>query len=187
MVLRVSYPEAYPDVAPDLDLTTAHNAKKYDHFDVHEDKTQLLQALQPTIEENLGMPMIFTLVTTLKENAESLITDRLQAVVKIKEAKAAEAEAEENRKFQGAAVTRESFVEWMTKFKAEMAEEEQRQQEAREAEEKKKRVTQKEKKLTGRELWERGIAQGGDEEDSEEEEADAKTLVDGVSELNVKQ
>ncbi|KAB8527802.1 hypothetical protein FH972_025453 [Carpinus fangiana] len=190
MVLRVSYPETYPDIAPDLELTTAPNARKYDHFDVQAEKAQLLDGLQPTIEENLGMPMIFTLVTTLKENAEALITERLEMAQKEKEAEALKAEEEENRKFQGEAVTKESFLTWMDGFKKEVAAEEKRLQEEKELEEKKKRVAQKEKKLTGRELWERGIAKGGDEDeeddDGDEGDEDPPPPYEDVAKMSVR-
>ncbi|RMD39195.1 hypothetical protein DV735_g5934, partial [Chaetothyriales sp. CBS 134920] len=79
ILLNVSYPESYPEVAPHLDLSSPSNAAKHPFLDVASDKAALLEGLQPTIEESLGMAMIFTLVTTLKESAEQLIIDRQQA------------------------------------------------------------------------------------------------------------
>lgn len=81
-------------------------------LDIQEDKAQLLEALQPTIEENMGMAMVFTLVSFLKESAELLMAERANAVQAQKEVEAAKAEEEENRKFQGTAVTPQSFLEW---------------------------------------------------------------------------
>ncbi|KAG9665928.1 hypothetical protein KCU60_g23093, partial [Aureobasidium melanogenum] len=49
-------------------------------------------------------------------------------------------------------------LEWSRKFKEEMAEAKKKAEEQREAEEKKKRGGKEEKKMTGRELWESGIA-----------------------------
>ncbi|KAI9670547.1 MAG: hypothetical protein M1831_005767 [Alyxoria varia] len=169
LVLRVQYPEAYPDIAPDLDLSTLPNAPKHDNLDVHDDKPRLLEALQATIEENLGMAMVFTLVSALKENAESLIAERLQVVQAEKDKEAAKAEEEEDRKFHGESVTRESFLAWRETFQNEMEELERRRQEDKEAEDKKKKVPKEEKKLTGRELWEKGLA-GKMEEDDEGED-----------------
>ncbi|KKZ68444.1 hypothetical protein EMCG_05903 [[Emmonsia] crescens] len=159
LILQVSYPPQYPDVAPGLELSTPPNAPKHPHFDIQEDRARLLESLQSTIEENMGMAMIFTIVDMLKEGAELLISERQAAVQALKEMESAKAEEEENRKFHGTVVTRQSFLEWRDKFQKEMEELEQRKQEEKEADDKKKKATGKEeKKLTGKELWERGLA-----------------------------
>ncbi|KAK4944225.1 Protein gir2 [Elasticomyces elasticus] len=172
LLLNVTYPEAYPDVAPHLDVTTPPNAEKHPQLDIQEDKAQLLDALQPTIEDSLGMAMVFTLVTTLKEAAETLISDRLRQAEAIKEVAARQKEEEENRKFHGALVTRERFLEWREKFRKDMEEKERRQREEEEAEDKKKRGPKgEEKKLSGRQLWERGLVGKIDEEDIDGDDA----------------
>ncbi|EEH40799.2 hypothetical protein PAAG_02775 [Paracoccidioides lutzii Pb01] len=159
LILQVSYPPQYPDVAPDLELFSTPNAPKHPHFDIQEDRDRLLESLQTTIEENMGMAMIFSLVDMLKEGAELLISERQAAVRALKEMEAAKAEEEENRKFHGPGVTRESFLEWRSRFQKEIEELERRTREEREAEDKKKKSAAKEeKRLTGKELWERGLA-----------------------------
>lgn len=167
IILRVSYPEAYPDIAPDLDIGAPPNAPKHKDLDVQDDKARLLDNLQPTIEENMGMAMVFTLVSTLKDSAEVLIGERQQAEQALQEVERAKVEAEENKKFQGTAVTRESFLDWRRKFVEEMVEEERRKKEERELEDKKKRIPKEEKKLSGKQLWERGLAGRGEEEEVE--------------------
>ncbi|OAX84132.1 hypothetical protein ACJ72_01498 [Emergomyces africanus] len=159
LILQVTYPPQYPDVAPHLELSAPPNAPKHPHFDIHEDRDRLLDSVQSTVEENMGMAMIFAIVDMLKEGAELLISERQAAVQALKEMESAKAEEEENRKFHGTAVTRESFLAWRDKFQREMAELERRKQEEQEADDKKKKVTGKEeKKLTGKELWEKGLA-----------------------------
>ncbi|EXJ85041.1 hypothetical protein A1O3_05716 [Capronia epimyces CBS 606.96] len=181
ILLNVTYPEAYPDVAPHLDLTSPPNAPKHPQFDVSVDKAQLLDALQPTIEDSLGMAMIFTLVTTLKDAAEVLISDRIRQVEEVKEIELRKKEEEENRKFHGTQVTRERFLEWREKFRKEMEEKERKQREEEEADEKKKKgIKVEEKKLTGRQLWERGLVGKVDEEDFDGDDA-----VVGVEKLKV--
>ena len=172
LILRVKYPETYPDVPPDLDLSNPHNAPKYEFLDLHEDKTRLLDSLQPTIKENLGMAMVFALLSTLKEKVESLISERQQVEQAAKDKEAAKAEEEENRKFHGSAVTRVSFFEWHAKFKKEMEYLENKKLEEKDAEDKKKRVVKEEKKLTGRELWERGLAGKVEEDEAEDASPD---------------
>lgn len=113
------------------------------------------------------MAMVFTLVSTLKDNVESLISERLGAEQVAKDQEAAKAEEEENKKFHGSAVTRKSFLEWQAKFKIEVEVLERKQQEEREAEDRKKRIPREEKKMTGRELWERGLAGKLEEEDED--------------------
>ncbi|QKX55804.1 uncharacterized protein TRUGW13939_02902 [Talaromyces rugulosus] len=173
LILQISYPEAYPDVAPDLEISTPPNAPKHSRFDVQEDKAHLMEALQPSIEENLGMAMVFTLVSTMKEAAENLIMDRVTSEKNAREKEIAKAEEEENRKFQGTLVNKEKFLEWREGFRKELEEEEQRLREEKEAEEKKKKTSAREEtKLTGRQLWERGLAGKGDyDEDGDDDVA----------------
>ncbi|KAJ5297642.1 hypothetical protein N7508_007891 [Penicillium antarcticum] len=170
IILEVSYPEAYPDVAPDLNISSPHDAPKHPRLDVQEDRDQLLQSLEPTIEENMGMAMVFTLVSALKENAETLVTERANEAQAEKDKVAAKREEEENRKFHGTPVTIESFLEWSTKFKKEIEDEETRLREEKEADDKKKKTTVKEeKKLTGRQLWEKGLVGKGDYDEDEDD------------------
>lgn len=111
--------------------------------------------------------MVFALVTVLKDSAELLISERQNAKQALADMEAAKAEEEENKKFQGEAVTRESFIRWREAFRKEMEEKQKREEEEREAEEKKKKGPKEERKLTGKELWQQGLAKGGadDEED----------------------
>ncbi|KAK7528366.1 ubiquitin-conjugating enzyme/RWD-like protein [Phyllosticta citriasiana] len=174
-LLRVSYPEAYPDVGPDLDILAAPNTPKHPHLDLSEDKPALLSALEPTVEENLGMAMVFTLVSALKEAAEQLVMDRRNAAAEAHDAEMRKAEEAENAKFMGERVTRERFLEWREKFYKEMAEKERKEAEEKMMEDAKKRKGaggggsgSGEKKLTGRQLWERGLAGKGEDEEEDD-------------------
>ena len=118
------------------------------------------------------MAMVFTLVSTLKEAAEQLIIERQGAVQAQRDKEAARAEEEENRKFHGTAVTRDSFLAWREKFRAEMTERGQREREEKEAEDKRKKGGKvEEKKISGRQLWETGLAGKGEDEDEAGEDA----------------
>lgn len=183
ILLSVQYPEAYPDEAPRLDITQPPNSPKHPHLNIQDDKARLLEALEPSIEENLGIAMVFTLVSTLKDAAELLVSERLQAVQAIQDHEAAKAEEEENRKFEGEKVTVETFLKWREGFRREIEEaKEKARLEAEEAEKKKRGPkADKEKQLTGKQLWEMGIA--GKNVD-EEDEGDAMDL-DKMRELKV--
>lgn len=139
---------------------------RYSYLDIQEDKARLLSALDDIIEENMGMAMVFTLVSTLKDGAELLISERQAAAQAIKDVAAAQAEEEENRKFHGTAVTRESFLEWRARFRKEMEEEENKKREEKEAEDR-KRKAKADDRLTGRQLWEKGLVGKVDEDEDE--------------------
>lgn len=119
------------------------------------------------------MAMVFTLFSTLKDSAELLVSERQQAVQAQRDFEAAKVEEEENRKFHGTAVTRDSFLAWRDKFRKEMEDVEKRKADEQQAEDKKKRVKEEGIKMTGRELWERGMVGKVDEDDEDEDGVDA--------------
>lgn len=121
--------------------------------------------------------MVFTLVTVLKDSAELLISERQNAKQALADMEAAKAEEEENRKFQGQQVTRESFLKWREEFRNEMEEKKRIAEEEKEAEDKKKRILKEERKLTGKELWQQGLVGKGDDE-GEDEGADLQAMKD---------
>jgi hypothetical protein len=182
MLLSVKYPENYPDEPPILDLLAPQNGPQNDLFSVPEHKDALLQGLDATIEENLGMAMVFTLVSSLKEAAEQVIMDGKQAEEKAREEAALAAEREENKKFHGTPVTPETFIKWRADFLKEMEELRQKEEEERLAELKKARIKEP-VKLSGRQLWERGLAGKADAEEGDEDD----TPADGIEKLTVEE
>ncbi|KAI0450665.1 RWD domain-containing protein [Xylaria acuta] len=166
LILHVRYPDAYPDEAPILDLSPLANAPPHPRFSVSADKARLLKGLEDTIQENLGMAMVFTLVATLTELAEQLMTDRKEAAERVREEVLLAAEREENKKFHGTPVTPETFLKWRDDFMREMEEQRQREEEERLAELKKAKVKEA-PRLTGKQLWERGLVGKGDDDEEE--------------------
>ncbi|KAI5839839.1 RWD domain-containing protein [Morchella snyderi] len=168
--LHVTYPPTYPDTPPDLDLTI-DAASPPSSLSFPTDKDTLLSTLADTATENLGMAMVFTLATTLKDAAEELLASRAQAVESRREERLRAEEEREMEKFRGTLVTRERFVEWLAGFRAEEEEKRRAAVAAREEEEKGKRGTGvKEKRLTGRQLYERGLVGGTDDAEDVEED-----------------
>jgi hypothetical protein len=163
----VRYPEEYPDKAPLLELAAPQNSTPHHYLNVAEDKEQLLQGLEATVEENLGMAMVFTLVSALKEAAEQLVEERKEIAAKVQEEAVLAAEREENKKFHGTPVNRETFLKWREGFLKEMEEARIKEEEERAAELKKARIKEP-TKLTGKQLWERGLATAGQEEVDED-------------------
>lgn len=172
LLLHVKYPEDYPDIAPELSISAPPNAPIHPYFDVSADKTALLASLESTIEENIGMAMVFTLVSTLKDSAEQLVAERQSAAREQQEQRILAQEREENKKFHGTPVTPETFATWRVTFRKEMEEEKSKEDEAEEAAEKKRnRGRETEVRLTGKQLWEQGLA-GKVEEEYEDGEGD---------------
>jgi hypothetical protein len=183
LLLSVRYPENYPDEAPDLDLLAPQNAAPHPYFDFSEDRDEVMASLSTTIEENLGMAMIFTVAMSIKDIAETLIRTRAEAVRAERQREKDKAEELENEKFNGTMVTRERFLAWSAKFKAEIEEAKEKRAEEQAIEDKKKRGPKEEKKMTGRELWERGLI--GKVDEDEFDDADNLDEVEGVSKLQI--
>ncbi|KAI1265058.1 RWD-domain-containing protein [Xylariaceae sp. FL1019] len=179
LVLHVRYPESYPDEAPILDISAPANAPPHPRFSVSADKEKLLKGLDETIQENMGMAMIFTIVATLTEAAEQLMAERKDAVNREREEVLLAAEREENKKFHGTPVTPETFLgaklrcyfipfsmKWRDDFMREMAELKVQEEEERLAELKKAKIKEP-TRLTGKQLFQRGLAGKVDEEEDE--------------------
>ncbi|KAK4158212.1 ubiquitin-conjugating enzyme/RWD-like protein [Chaetomidium leptoderma] len=167
ILLTVRYPEDYPDKAPLLEVAAPQNSTPHEYLNVAEDKDHLLQGLEAVVEENLGMAMVFTLVSAVKEAAEQLVEERKEAAAQAHEEVVLAAEREENKKFHGTPVNRETFLQWREGFLKEMEEIRVREEEERAAEQKKARIKEP-TKLTGKQLWERGLATAGQEEGDED-------------------
>ncbi|TAQ87924.1 hypothetical protein B7494_g3766 [Chlorociboria aeruginascens] len=171
MLLQVKYPEDYPELPPILDLLPPPNAPVHPFFSVASDKQRLLWGLSETIEENLGMAMIYTLISTLKDNAEQLIAERQEGERQAHEQRLLAAEMEENKKFHGTPVTPESFKSWREAFRREMEELRIKEEEAEEiAEKRRNRGKEAVVQLTGKQLWERGMV-GKVEEDEDDDDS----------------
>ena len=185
ILLNVRYTDDYPDRPPHLEILAPANAPPHPRFSVSADRDALLAQLAITAEENAGMAMVFSLVNTLKEAAEDLVQKRRAETTRVLEEQAREAEQEENRKFQGQLVTPAAFIKWREGFLAEMAEHKAHAEEERLAELKKAKIKET-FKLTGRQLWERGLAGRGEEDVDEEVDGGGdEGTAEGIAKLQV--
>mmetsp|Transcript_16213 Transcript_16213/g.19456 ORF Transcript_16213/g.19456 Transcript_16213/m.19456 type:complete len:259 (-) Transcript_16213:147-923(-) len=153
----------YPDESPVLKVRSKRGVRT-------EDVKKLQALLEEQVEENLGMAMIFTLVTFAKEWFIELVNGPVEEEGEIDENDSAAAREEaEQKKFeaqraQGTPVTAETWQAWFTRFAAEMALEKAKNQAAV--------ALQKRTKPTGRELFEKGTAgtfEGEDDADFDED------------------
>lgn len=178
-LLHVILPPTYPEVIPELSLSLTPNSPR---STIPKDQyPEILSKLNTAAEENLGIAMIFTLVSILKETLEDLL---ISAEVKQKET-AKQAEELEKQKLREelesqirgirrTPVTYELFLEWKMKFDAWKLEQMKR---GNDVENVRGRNREKEKReegrLNGREVFQRIKAETiADEEGFEEGEED---------------
>jgi hypothetical protein len=179
VVLEVEYPEDYPETVPILNVETSDGTflkerkgegEEEDDEEVHfqdelnnDDMKKLLDELNENAQENVGMASVFTLASLLKEQAEELYNEKVKKKEQAHEKAILAEEEKEQEKFRGTPVTAESFAEWRRKFREEFKLDQANEQKDK-------------TKLTGREIFEKGLNKDEDEDD----------LKEAMDELNVK-
>jgi len=198
IILSVVYTTDYPNSAPELSISLPPSSSSQPHpIDLSTDEPTLLSALHTAVSENLGMAMIFSLTTTLKESAESILRGRYEAVLAARTERARIEEEKENEKFRGEIVTKEVFERWREGFMKEMKEKKEREEKEREEELLKSSGGGKKggnvggltiggRRMTGREMFEKGLAGGVDDDAEIELEEDENVKVPDVGKLNIK-
>lgn len=138
--LKFTYVEKYPDEPPLWEIQSQENLED-------QDMEEVLTLLQQQAEENLGMVMIFTLVTAVQEKLNEIVDAIKTRQEEEKRRKEKEAEEAEKKAFQGTVVTIENFLAWKATFEQEMSEIRKKRQKEEEQAGK--------NKLTGKQLFER--------------------------------
>ncbi|XP_005813834.1 RWD domain-containing protein 1 isoform X2 [Xiphophorus maculatus] len=138
--LKFTYVAEYPDEPPLWEIYSQENLEDGD-------LENILTLLKQQAEENLGMVMIFTLVTAVQEKLNEIVDAMKNRREEEKLRKEKEAEEAEKVKFQGTVVTIENFLAWKAKFELEMAEFRRKKQKEEEQAGK--------PRLTGKQLFER--------------------------------
>lgn len=141
VVLKFTYTPTYPDEAPIFEVT-------FDDDLAQEFEDQIGKLVQAEIDENLGMAMIFAIVSA----AQEFLNERIDDIKAAKEEKRRAIEEEKRKteeeaanKLKGTLVTIESFLAWKEQFDKEQIElRTKRQQSAHES---------LGGKLTGKELF----------------------------------
>ncbi|KAH8243324.1 hypothetical protein KR032_006565 [Drosophila birchii] len=107
--LVFTYTANYPDGAPLVEIEETENFEGA--FE-----SRLLEHLRQTIEENLGMEMIFSLVSSAQEWLNERWDEHKFHLEEQRVQKLKEVEEEERKKFEGTRVTVESFMKWKLDF-----------------------------------------------------------------------
>jgi len=114
-MLQFSYVAKYPEAIPRMEIVSSEG--------LDDDALAKLTAYMTQLaEENLGMVMVFTIVSAMQERLTQLIEEAEADRVAEKDRIIREAEEAEQKRFEGTRVSVESFLAWKTKFDAEMAE-----------------------------------------------------------------
>jgi len=152
LLLKVHYPPEYPDVIPELAFEVIDGELS------PAEEEDLFRGLRQLGEESLGMAMVFTLVSHLREALAAVVAARLERKKKEERDRAIAEEEAETARTRGTPVTVASFMEWRKEFNKKMKikaaqeeEERTRGMNPKEKEEYKKMKT----KPSGRQLFER--------------------------------
>nr|CAB3265834.1 RWD domain-containing protein 1-like [Phallusia mammillata] len=137
VTLKFTYTSKYPDAEPLFELADV------DGLPDDSDVVEISDLISTQIEENLGMVMVFTIVSAVQEYLNDKKDSIITKIIEDKEMKEREEKEAEERKCHGTPVTVANFLAWKTKFDYEMMELEQ----------KKAQSEKKSKKLTGREIF----------------------------------
>ncbi|KAJ2008991.1 rwd domain-containing protein [Coemansia thaxteri] len=122
--LTVEYTATYPDELPLFEIALIPNAAAAAAIDIEaeldsKDLDDLMAKLRELCEENLGMAMVFSMSTGLKEAAVQRLAEKTARLKRAKEARIQKEIEADQAKFIGTPVTRASFLEWRTKFDVE--------------------------------------------------------------------
>lgn len=174
LILSVKYPPEYPNVLPELELDVEeYDEEEEEDSDEDEDERAnkrnlnlpelvefgpsdieiILSKLNEEADLQLGIPSIFALVTIGKDEGEQLFRDKLDALEKTREEELVKQEAELSKKFIGTKVTPESFTKWREQFREEMGIDSKLEEFYK---------AQHNGKMSGREIFEKGLANEDD-------------------------
>lgn len=133
--LVITYTPKYPDEAPIIEVENVENFEE--SF-----KSKLLKHLEEQVEENLGMVMVFTLVSSAQEWLHTKYEEEMKAKEEQEAMRIKEVEEAERKRFEGTRVTIETFLKWRQQFEEEMG-----------IDKKRELIDKEGRKLTGRELF----------------------------------
>ncbi|KAJ1560180.1 RWD domain-containing protein 1, partial [Nowakowskiella sp. JEL0078] len=151
LILTIQYSETYPETAPNLSIAVEVGSElDEDNILLSEQEiSDLKSSLETECEANLGMAMVFTLVSFAKEHVEELVRVREEAAEAARDARIKAEEDAELARYQGTRVNVDTFSKWRSTFEKEIAEIIFKEG---------KQIDLKKGKLTGRQLFEKDVS-----------------------------
>ncbi|GFO36368.1 RWD domain-containing protein 1 [Plakobranchus ocellatus] len=113
--IQFTYTADYPDSMPLMEYADSDNMddKQLD---------SLMDFMKSQAEENLGMAMIFTIISAVQERLTDMMEQAAKDEEEAAERRKQEHEEAERKRFEGTRVTVETFMAWKKKFDAEISE-----------------------------------------------------------------
>ncbi|EYC32112.1 hypothetical protein Y032_0003g1407 [Ancylostoma ceylanicum] len=127
ITLVIELPEKYPDVIPRISL------EGVDHLFSEERIQKTVESLENEATNNLGMVMVFSIVSALQEEMGTLLEEKKKEAERKVEEEKEKAEAIARKKFEGTPVTPETFLAWKARFDKERSAQVEKKQKEREA------------------------------------------------------
>ncbi|KAL7414224.1 RWD domain-containing protein [Mrakia frigida] len=125
LCFTVKYPPDYPDVLPDMTLDPEDGEL------ADEEREELLEELRVLGEESIGMAMVFTLASHLRESLSSLVLRRVARKQAEQDEKHRIEEEAQAARLRGTAVTPASFLKWRDGFLKELKAKKEKDEEER--------------------------------------------------------
>lgn len=161
------FPKTYPDVGPEIEILSSENLEDRDELEILDELTDM-------VPENLGLAMVFTLVSKAQEWINSLKDRKKLERKEDEERRKREREELEHKKFEGTRVTVESFISWKLKFEADM-QGKNKQIKTDDS----RRLTGKEMFLTDKNLIDSDLSFADGADDGEDVQVDESLFADG--------
>ncbi|CAG8530110.1 17661_t:CDS:2 [Racocetra fulgida] len=142
-VLKSIYPDEFEEI-PEMSLEVLEGSLEENEHDKF--YTDLINMAR----DSIGMAMVFTLTSFLKDSLTTFVVERQEQRKKAEEDRIRKEIEAEHAKFQGTKVTVASFLEWKENFEREIAEKERNTKSLALL----KKEEMRKNKLTGRQLFE---------------------------------
>ncbi|CCC68449.1 hypothetical protein NCAS_0B03650 [Naumovozyma castellii] len=172
--------ETYGEDAPEFDDHGNRILNKLENLPDKISFQQYIPDLQVKLEEQIeddmliGMQMCFALISSIKEHCETWFSEQLHELDRQHELEIQKREKEEQAKFNGTKVTKDSFIEWRLKFRKEL------QLDTRDE---MRRLQAHHGRLTGKQMFEQGVDGTIDDLDENFEDESSISINDQVAKV----
>ncbi|PVU93020.1 hypothetical protein BB559_003486 [Furculomyces boomerangus] len=118
LFLRIKHTKNYPDEAPNYSIETDTDI---DTNLTQDEIEEMNTKMEEIIQDNMGMAMIFSMASSLKESLDELLIKKLEEAETVEKERIDKEIELEQKKFVGTKVTRQVFMEWKKRFELEQA------------------------------------------------------------------
>ncbi|PVU88917.1 hypothetical protein BB559_005288 [Furculomyces boomerangus] len=117
-VTGIKHTKNYPDEAPNYSIETDTDI---DTNLTQDEIEEMNTKMEEIIQDNMGMAMIFSMASSLKESLDELLIKKLEEAETVEKERIDKEIELEQKKFVGTKVTRQVFMEWKKRFELEQA------------------------------------------------------------------